>query len=311
MCLGVERSMRAAFVLHFVLMTFTVLGSDSRVWAQQGPEDQSPYAGTLIEHPEELSGLWEAPDGRGGWVGIHLGMEATAPAKAATLEGTEKSWVNLQVGVFELAKGETDYEEMNRFSDSPRGGNVRYEDGRLMLHFASGAARAPIDLDLRRVDGDAWAGRFHRNSFDEHVVLHRPGALDTGEKSWAVGTWRQAGKGLYRCLHVAQQAPGEYVGWLDSLSLMGPGQMCFTPHSPRPATAFEIYGAPVRIGGVTQTAVSFEENLGLGGCCPYGFTGARVGDGSTMSVSPAFPPRGERDVTWKKMPGDTCDSSEP
>jgi hypothetical protein len=51
--------------------------------------DRSPYLGRPIMHPEELSGLWEAHDGHGGAVGIHLLL--TTPSPVAQIPSAVRS----------------------------------------------------------------------------------------------------------------------------------------------------------------------------------------------------------------------------
>src|SRR5271155_3499273 len=84
---------------------------------------KSFYVGTPIAHPEELSGVWEVPDGHGGAVGIHLILSTTAPADATTLVGVEQAWLNLQLGIYQRAGTVLQFGEENFFSDSPRGGS--------------------------------------------------------------------------------------------------------------------------------------------------------------------------------------------
>jgi hypothetical protein len=66
------------------------LGSSA---AGASPEG-SPHRGRVVTDPEGLSGLWEAPNGHGGFVGIHIVLwtsvapDATSDHK--TLAGAEQ-----------------------------------------------------------------------------------------------------------------------------------------------------------------------------------------------------------------------------
>src|ERR1700761_6379612 len=98
------------------------LEARSQVGAQNSSpqQDRSVYLGTPVTHPEGLSGLWEAPDPRGGAIGIHLVLDATAPLEVTTLVGVEQKWLGLQVGLYRRAKAEIQIGDENLFSDSPR-----------------------------------------------------------------------------------------------------------------------------------------------------------------------------------------------
>ena len=113
------------------------------------PDDRSPYLSSPVAHPEALSGLWETSNGHGGAVGIHLLLTTTVPGDVKTLHGTTQSWQSLEVGVYERKLATIQVGEQNYFSDSPRGGNVSFDMGRLRLHFVSRVASEPsMDLDL-------------------------------------------------------------------------------------------------------------------------------------------------------------------
>ena len=87
--------------------------------------------GKPVTRPEKLSGVWEAPDGRGGAVGLHLVLSTTIPASArvalgdCTVLDDDRGWSNERSGPA-VESGEE-----NWLSDSPRGGGVRYEGGRM------------------------------------------------------------------------------------------------------------------------------------------------------------------------------------
>ena len=93
-------------------------------------EDKSFYLSKPVVYPEELSGIWEVLNGHGGAIGIHLILDTTVSADAVTLVGVEQAWLDLQVGIYQRAGTVLQFGEENFFSDSPRGGSVRYDDGR-------------------------------------------------------------------------------------------------------------------------------------------------------------------------------------
>jgi hypothetical protein len=144
------------------------------------PEELSPYLGQRVTYLESLSlsGIWEASNGHGGAVGIHLILNTTIPNDASAgdnLKGTSRVWRDLVVGVFERQGAEIRFGDMNYFTDSISGGSVTYNQGRLQLHsVATRPGTLPFDLDLiQQLDG-CWEGRLHRGEFDSQVTLCRP-----------------------------------------------------------------------------------------------------------------------------------------
>jgi hypothetical protein len=263
-------------------------------------EDTSFYVGQPIVHPEELSGIWEVPDGHGGAVGIHLILSTTASADATTLVGVEQAWLNLQVGIYQRAGTVLQFGEENFFSDSPRGGSVRFDGSRLSLHAAE------FDLDLLRISGDRWSGRIHRQGFDSITVLTRPGIGIAKSEPWFVGTWKSGGPSFHTtCMHITEQAPGEFVGWSDSLTTMGSVRRA--SGIPKPPYAFEVYGHLVNVGITDNGNVSIELNAPGIVCCPHPLVATPVDNGSVMKeVSPSGPNQPPPQTVWKKMSGNTC-----
>ncbi len=269
-------------------------------------EDTSFYVGNPVSHPEELSGLWEVPDGHGGAVGIHLILSTTVPADATTLVGVEQAWLNLQLGIYQRSGSVLQFGEENFFGDSPRGGSVRYDNGRLRLHDAE------FDLDLLHISGDRWSGRIHRNGFDSTTILNRPGASTAKSKPWFVGTWKNGGPQFQSCLHIMEQAPGEFVGWSDSLNTLGSARC--PSRLPKPSNSYEVYGYLVNVATTDnsnvapdKSNVSIELNaLGIM-CCPHPFVGTAENNGTVMKeVWPSGSNQPPPQTVWKKMSGNTC-----
>jgi hypothetical protein len=57
------------------------------------------YSRQSIDHPETLSGLWEASDGHGGTIGIHLLMMTVVPLHTDPPIWSPQSSVSLDVSV--------------------------------------------------------------------------------------------------------------------------------------------------------------------------------------------------------------------
>jgi hypothetical protein len=261
-------------------------------------QDRSFYLGTPITQPEDLSGLWEAADGRGGAIGIHLVLDATAPVEVTTLVGVQQKWLGLQVGLYRRAKAEIQIGDENLFSDSPRGGSLRYEDSRLTLH-------APgYDLDLHRIPGDQWTGRFHREDFDAVVTLARPMLQTTSKGAWFLGTWRNTSSPQTSCLHIAQ-SPTAFLAWSDTL--LAWGDIRFAPQIPKPPYAWEHYGDLVKIQPARNGNLSIELGAYNATCCSRSFVATPADRGNTMKADwLAGPNQSPHKSRWAKMPGDSC-----
>jgi len=266
----------------------------------QRPDDRSFYSGKPVPHPEELSGVWEAPDGKGGAVGLHLTLVTTAPADATTRVGVSQEWDHLEVGIYHRVGAVFEIGEENGFSDSVRGGGVRYESGKLTLHSGSS------DLELQRVDGGNWSGRVHYKDFDSQVRLSRPESQSKSKDTWLVGTWREkSDSASFTCLHIVETSPGEFAGWSDYLLTWG--NVRFASNARKPKQAFENYGNLVRVRPDEQERASIVLGWYGGICCPRPFVGTPENDGAMMRAEwPAGPNQAHHTSHWTKMRGNSC-----
>jgi hypothetical protein len=262
-------------------------------------QDRSFYLGTPVPHPEDLSGLWEAPDGHGGSIGIHLLLHTTLPVEAATLSGAEQKWLGLQVGLYQRTAAELPLRHENGFSDSARGGDVRYEGGRLTLHSPG------YDLDLHRTAGDKWSGRFHREDFDSVVTLARPMLQSTSKATWFLGTWKSTHGPQTTCLHIAESSPGNLLAWADTLLVSGATSL--PTQSAKPPYSWEHYGDLVKVQPAEKNSVWIEIPAYSAICCSYRFHATSADRGRAMKVD--SPEGGEESIykaRWTKVPGNTC-----
>ena len=267
-------------------------------------QDKSLYLGTPVTHPEDLSGVWEAADGHGGAVGIHLILDTTAPVDATTLVGSNQSWLGLQVGLYRRTGAELQPSEETFFSDSPRGGSVRYEQGHLMLRTQG------YDLDLRRTPGDTWWGRFHREDFDAVVTLVRPALQSASNESpsvepWFVGTWKSSSGPTTTCLHIAQSSSATFIAWADTL--LAWGSTSFPPQAVKPPYSWEHYGDLVKVEMAGKGGISVELGAYSGICCPHRFHATSSDRGQEMKADwAAGPNQAPHKSRWIKMPAGTC-----
>ncbi len=310
-CLN-QRATETVGVLGSITLVIAVLYSLSgRLLAQDSPTPtyHSPFVGEPVPHPELLSGFWEAPDGQGGAVGVHLQLTTTVPAVVLTLRGVTQSWFGLQGSVYQRKGDRVQRGEESFFADSYPDSNIRFDRGRLTLHFTSSRTGVPaVDLDLLQQPGSAWEGRIHRGGFDARVKLLRPGEGKRRSVDPLVGTWLQITGNLppeRYCLHVAEQTETGLTGWEDLLAV--PGSVQDSLHLPRPATAQERYGEPIEIRRKQVGSFSFELGGYSGVCCPHTFiaklnrAGTLLKETSPPGLNPAPHPG-----SWRKMRGNSC-----
>ena len=279
-------------------------------------QDKSLYLGTPVSHPEELSGVWEAPDGHGGAVGIHLILDTTAPVDATTLVGARQAWLGLQVSLYRRTGAELQPSEESFFSDSPRGGSLRYELGHLTLHTPG------YDLDLHRAPGNTWWGRFHREDFDAVVTLVRPALPSASSESrsvepsfvepWFVGTWKTSSGPSTTCLHIAQSSSATpsvtFIAWADTL--LAWGSTSFSPQAVKPPYSWEHYGDLVKVETTAGSGLSVELGAYSGICCPHRFHATSSDHGKEMKADwPAGPNQSPHKSKWIRMNGDSCIAS--
>jgi hypothetical protein len=274
-------------------------------------EDRSFYLGYQVMHPESLSGIWETTNGHGGAIGIHLELDTTMPSGGDKQSWAPQSWQDLQVGVFERKGAEIQLGEESGFSDSRRGGDVTFDQGRLQLYFVSPwTDTTSVDLDLVQQADGCWDGRLHRGEFDSHVTLCRPSTSQSGKASPLVGTWKENSKLGQGCIHIAEQAPGEFIGWSDDIQLPGTVRSCIDNVS-KPVAVFQRFGELLKAHLEKDGSVSFELYAYTGMCCPHKFVGKLTEGGSLIRGTwPSGANQAAHSATWKKLPGDSCVASD-
>ena len=265
----------------------------------QRSQDQSFYLGTPVTHPEWLSGIWEAPDGRGGIVGLHLTLDAAAPTDVTTLVGTRQCWLSLQAAIYRRASGAFQPVEMSGASDSQRGGGLRYANERLILHGPE------FDMDLLHIAGNRWSGPVHWREFDSEVVLSRPGYGSKVKKAGFVGSWLSTNGPGQSCLHILQSDSGEFVAWSDSFSTWGRAR--FAPRIAKPPYSLEIYGTLDKAQSSEKDVIDVDLDAFTAICCSHSFVATAAENGTVMKATwPAGPSQARHRSEWKTMPNDTC-----
>jgi len=274
--------------------------------SEEIPGTHSFYFGHPVDHPEALSGVWVAPDGQGGAVGIHMNLLTGVSADTNPPAWTPQYWQHLNFGVFQRKGAEMVFGEEGFFSDDPRGSSVTLEDGRLQLHFNSARGSIPsVNLDLVYQTDNCWHGRFQRGSFDADVTLCRPTPSPEIKQSLLVGTWSMGPVPGSSCVHIAQTGATTFTGWSDALQI--PGLTIYGPNFPGPHSLLQSYGNLAKVDLSGNETVSIELGAYNTFCCSYRFTGHLEANGTTISGDlPPDPHQYLRVGTWIKMPGDSC-----
>lgn len=247
--------------------------------------------------------MWETPDGEGGAVGIRLRLMTTLSADIVPPQWTPQSWQHLEVEVFRRKESGPGFGDANAFSDSVRGGSVTFNDRRLQLHFVSTYRDAySTDLDLTEQPDGCWHGQFHRGAFNSVVALCRPTPGPGLVRSPLVGTWFE---GQSTCIHIAQNGPGTFAGWSDTIAI--PGRVQFAPGVPGPHQLFEDFGSYAKVDLDDTGKVSLVFGTYGGMCCPLEFDGRLSADGSALrGAFLSGPNQSPRAATFTRMRGDSC-----
>jgi hypothetical protein len=127
-CLNLTGERSESNVLSRIILVTASLHLSFGGLLAQGPSAPirlSPLLGQPVPNPESLSGIWEAPDGRGGAVGLHLQLTTVVPADVTRLSGVTQSWFSLQVGVYQRNGPTIQFGEENFFVDSYPDSNIR------------------------------------------------------------------------------------------------------------------------------------------------------------------------------------------
>jgi hypothetical protein len=154
-----------------ILVLTLKIGSQTAI-----PQQYDSPAPTVTHSP---IGIWEAPDGSGGVIGLNLWEEpASLGHGGPPLARDEKDYPVLQIGVYQRVKAKVRCGEENFFDAGWRGptfgSTTNHQHQTLTIHSPGNKSDWPIDVQLTfDVQADVWKGRFHRGPFDENITLIR------------------------------------------------------------------------------------------------------------------------------------------
>jgi hypothetical protein len=80
---------------------FVLFGLGRLVLAQPRSNSTSPMKGTIVKHPERITGVWEADEGSAGVVGLTLRLITRIDGQPKTFSGARRYWDGMQIGVYQ------------------------------------------------------------------------------------------------------------------------------------------------------------------------------------------------------------------
>ena len=245
-------------------------------YAQSRSGPATPMKGTVVDYPQQVTGLWESDDGSGGAVGLNFQLTTELKGQPKAFTGSVQYWDSLQIGVYQRHGSERHVGDANWIMDTSSG--VTLDGERLVARMPDLAIDLNMTYDNKE---ETWRGWFHRGAFARPVVLRRPHIEPGIRKSRLVGVWLEGQPAPGICLHVVQQSDGHLAGWYDQLSL--PGLYRYAPGIvPLPWTP-EYFGGQAIVSEPGLGVLHFEVGPYSAGCCSASFVGKLSGSGERLT----------------------------
>jgi hypothetical protein len=261
--------------------------------------------GKIIEQPEQLSGLWEAPTGHQSAVGIWLLLTTRIDGAATTLRRVPQYEQSFSVALFQRSGNQFEFGTGSSFADDSNGELIwdgthlrARRDGRNKDRLA-----AELDLTFDPAS-ETWSGLFGRGTFSRFVTLRRSAKVLPNGKRALVGTWASTEKVTRSCFHVIQLWDGSLAGWSDDLQT--PGVLRYANGLRPPSFTSEHYGNLLRVIDLDNQRFSIEFAAYAAICCSRTVIATVVGhDALSGNWQPGFKQAGEKPL-WKRLRGNSC-----
>lgn len=259
------------------LTAASVLISISSASAQDRALPPRPLRGSVIEHPEDLSGAWEV-GGDHTTYGLQIVLTTKVVGAPESLTHARQTVQRADIQVYQrddLTRKEFDG---NWFDD--QSASLRWIGGYLYLDQPAIPAPPEIELDLRfDPQRQTWTGRFHRGAYDRFVTLHRPQPNASVARNPIVGTWQRAGQ-TNNCIHIVPTGKGSLEAWSDDLQT--PGSTRYANGLQPPKETFEVYGSISTVDSPNPRIVHMEFKVFTGMCCSVSYLGRLSPDGTLI-----------------------------
>jgi hypothetical protein len=255
-------------------------------------EAKSTWRGLIVQHPESISGNWEAKEGSS-VIGLEIHLTTEVGGRPLTLRGVSQTFLAADIEIYERQTPQQRIGDGNWFRDNSPG--VEWNGWHLRIRPAR-ADQKPIavDLILNPASG-TWTGRYHRGSVDHDVVLTRPSREREDAPSPFVGTWISSTL-MNNCLHIAQAENGALVGWSDDL--ITPGKIRWANGIQPPSKTPEQFGSIALITTSSARSLVIELKALSAGCCSIISGGQLTEDSRTLRLNGR--------AAWTRIRGYSC-----
>lgn len=270
----------------------------SRVPAQQPQPARGTMRGSVIRHPEMLSGYWEAK-GDHAVYGLHIQLITRVDGAPITLTGARQIFHSALIGVYERTGPTRKFGDGSWFSDDSA--QVLWTDRHLVIKQSATRTGPEVQLDLTFDPVSiSWSGRFRRGTFDRSVTLLRPHPETGTARSPFTGTWSLPAPGN-NCIHIVQTGSESLAAWSDDLET--PGAYRYANGIRPPVETFEQYGSIALVELASPRAVLIELKALTTGCCSITYGGKLTPDGKEIQSGESGSAIRNN---WVRMKGNSC-----
>lgn len=263
--------------------------------AQNQTPSPNSLRGSVIEHPEEISGAWEVKADHTIY-GLQIALSTKVEGTPASLSHAHQTVQSADIQVYQRNTPVRKAFDGNWFTDqSP---SLRWSGRHLYLDQPPSTASPRIKLDLLfDPKNHTWSGDFQRGSFSRFVTLRRPQPNESVARNPIAGTWQRPGQ-MNNCIHIVQTETGSLEAWYDDLET--PGSVRYANGLQPPKETFEVYGSIAKVERPNPRIVHMEFKVFSAMCCSVSYIGRLSPDATMIQSSPGD------GGNWRRMQGGSC-----
>lgn len=257
--------------------------------------------GSKIQHPEDVSGVWQTNEGQG-FIGLNIRIDTVVENEPIELSRTSQTFRDAYVRVFQQQGQDQNLQDGNWFKYDTAA--VKSDNVKLVIHNPGTKTVPAVDVELAFDPlTQSWSGRFHRGSVDRSVVLRRPKSAIGIAPSPFVGTWQRASL-TNNCIHIAQNVMGNLVAWSDDLR--APRAYRYAAGVKPPIEISEQYGfvALASASSSERIVVTFKPFEAM--CCSTIMSGSLSPDGRFIRLDANSATVKTPANIWKRVAGSSC-----